>query len=188
MSRSRTGRGRTGSELQFSRTGCDRRHRDCRGSCDRRVKTRGAKRAISLPVSVPVAYGPDAARPLSVSVSASHRSSFDTPQVRDIYTVDVRKHGDAAMIFARPCRTTREACTLDRNGTGHALRRCTCDRRVRTGSRAHGLNRRIEKNKEIAMLAIEDPESLAPRSRLAQPMKCPNERNCEAPVGWSPCG
>ena len=76
--------------------------------------------------------------------------------MRDIYTVDVRTHGDADSIrealvqqLVKPVRWTETIRAMRR-------RRRTRDRRMRPGPRADGLNRRIEKNKEIAMLAIED--------------------------------
>jgi [acyl-carrier-protein] S-malonyltransferase len=80
--------------------------------------------------------------------------------VPDIYTVDVRTHGDAASIrdalvqqLVKPVRWTETVRALIAGGA-KALIECG-PRGVLTA-----LNRRIDKNKDIAMLAIEDAESL----------------------------
>jgi [acyl-carrier-protein] S-malonyltransferase len=123
------------------------------------AKGKGAKRAIKLPVSVPshsALMGPAAAR-LGEKLQAIQ---FATPEVRDIYTVDVRRHGDADSIrralveqLVKPVRWTETVQAMLGAGV-RVIVECGPSR-VLTG-----LNRRIEKNKEIAMLAIEDPESL----------------------------
>jgi [acyl-carrier-protein] S-malonyltransferase len=123
------------------------------------AKGRGAKRAIKLPVSVPshsALMAPAAAR-LGEKLQAIQ---FATPEVRDIYTVDVRRHGDADSIrkalveqLVKPVRWSETVQAM--LGTGVRVIVECGPNRVLTG-----LNRRIEKNKEIAMLAIEDPESL----------------------------
>ena len=59
------------------------------------LKAKGAKRAIKLPVSVPSHSALMAACGRTARRSGCSRLQFDTPKVRDIYTVDVRKHGDA---------------------------------------------------------------------------------------------
>ena len=123
------------------------------------LKTRGAKRAIKLPVSVPShsAMMAPAAEKLAQRLKDTH---FDAPQVRDIYTVDVRKHGDADSIrealvqqLVKPVRWTQ---TIQAIVAGGARVIVECG----PGRVLTGLNRRIEKNKEIAMLAIEDGDSL----------------------------
>lgn len=123
------------------------------------VKARGAKRAIKLPVSVPShsAMMAPAAEKLAQRLA---QTQFDSPQVRDIYTVDVRKHGDATSIrealvqqLVKPVRWTQ---TIQSIVTGGARVIVECG----PGRVLTGLNRRIEKNKEIAMLAIEDSDSL----------------------------
>jgi [acyl-carrier-protein] S-malonyltransferase len=123
------------------------------------VKERGAKRAIKLPVSVPshsTMMAP-AAEKLAQRLSQTH---FDAPQVRDIYTVDVRKHGDAGSIrealvqqLVKPVRWTQTIQAIVASGA-RVIVECG------PGRVLTGLNRRIEKNKEIAMLAIEDGDSL----------------------------
>lgn len=123
------------------------------------LKAKGAKRAIKLPVSVPShsALMAPAAAKLEQRLGEIR---IDQPTVRDIYTVDVRKHGDAASIRAalvqqlvKPVRWTE---TIQAIVAGGARVVIECG----PGRVLTGLNRRIEKNKEIAMLAIEDSASL----------------------------
>lgn len=123
------------------------------------AKARGAKRAIKLPVSVPShsALMAPAAEKLAQRLQAT---PIGQPEVRDIYTVDVRKHGDASSIrealvqqLVKPVRWT---ATIQAIVAGGAQVIVECG----PGRVLTGLNRRIEKNKEIRMLAIEDSESL----------------------------
>lgn len=123
------------------------------------LKARGAKRAIKLPVSVPShsALMAPAAEKLAQRLADT---SIRTPQVRDIYTVDVRKHGDADSIRAalvqqlvKPVRWTETIQSMIAGGI-RVIVECG------PGRVLTGLNRRIEKNKDIAMLAIEDTDSL----------------------------
>lgn len=124
------------------------------------ARSKGAKRAIKLPVSVPShsALMQPAAQRLTTRLQ---EISFGTPDVKDIYTVDVRKHGDAASIrqalveqLVKPVRWTE---TIQAMLAGGARAVIECG----PGRVLTGLNRRIERNKDIAMLAIEDAESLA---------------------------
>src|SRR5688572_7720412 len=123
------------------------------------AKSKGAKRAIKLPVSVP-SHSPlmqPAAERLAVKLE---QVKFGPREVRDIYTVDVRKHGDEADIrkalveqLVKPVRWTE---TIQAMLAGGARVIVECGPKgVLTG-----LNRRIERNKDIAMLSIEDAESL----------------------------
>lgn len=123
------------------------------------LKARGAKRAIKLPVSVPShsAMMAPAAEKLAARLQST---SFGQPQVADIYTVDVRKHGDASSIrealvqqLVKPVRWTQTIQAIV-GGGARVIVECG------PGRVLTGLNRRIEKNKEIAMLAIEDADSL----------------------------
>jgi len=124
------------------------------------LKTKGAKRAIRLPVSVPShsALMRPAAERLAQRLADV---KLNPSQVRDIYTVDVRKHGDAASIrqalveqLVKPVRWTETIQAIVAAGA-RVIVECGPGRILTP------LNRRIEKNKEISMLAIEDPESLA---------------------------
>jgi [acyl-carrier-protein] S-malonyltransferase len=123
------------------------------------LKTKGAKRAIKLPVSVPShsALMQPAAERLAEKLKSIQLAQ---PQVRDIYTVDVRTHQDAASIrealvqqLVKPVRWT-ETVRAILGGGAKTLIECG------PGKVLTGLNRRIDKNKDIAMLAIEDAESL----------------------------
>jgi [acyl-carrier-protein] S-malonyltransferase len=132
------------------------------GAVDRAIevlKEKGAKRAIKLPVSVPshtALMKPAAERLAEFLADIELRSG----EVRDIYTVDVRKHGDAASIrtalieqLVKPVRWTQ---TIQAMVAGGARVIVECG----PGRVLTGLNRRIEKNKDIEMVAIEDAESL----------------------------
>lgn len=122
-------------------------------------KAKGAKRSMKLPVSVPShsALMQPAAEKLAPRLAATQ---FNTPEVRDIYTVDVRKHGDAAAIrtalveqLVKPVRWTETVRAMLAGGVT-AIIECG-PKGVLTS-----LNRRIDKNKDLSMLAIEDAESL----------------------------
>lgn len=123
------------------------------------AKARGAKRAIKLPVSVPShsALMAPAGERLAQRLQDIE---FAQPQVRDIYTVDVRKHGDAAAIrvalveqLVKPVRWTETVRAMIGAGA-RVIVECG------PGKVLTGLNRRIEKSKELVMVAIEDPASL----------------------------
>jgi [acyl-carrier-protein] S-malonyltransferase len=123
------------------------------------AKSKGAKRAIKLPVSVP-SHSPlmqPAAERLATKLQ---QVKFGPREVRDIYTVDVRKHGDEASIrqalveqLVKPVRWTATIQAMLADGT-RVIVECG-PKGVLTG-----LNRRIERNRDIAMLSIEDAESL----------------------------
>lgn len=123
------------------------------------LKAKGAKRAIKLPVSVPSHSA--LMQPAAERFAEKLKSiQFAQPQVRDIYTVDVRTHRDAASIrealvqqLVKPVRWTETVRAILAGGA-RTLVECG------PGKVLTGLNRRIDKNKEIAMLAIEDSESL----------------------------
>jgi [acyl-carrier-protein] S-malonyltransferase len=123
------------------------------------AKTKGAKRAIKLPVSVPShsALMQPAADRFGEKLQ---QVKFGAREVRDIYTVDVRKHGDDASIrkalveqLVKPVRWTETIKAMLADGA-RVIVECG------PGGVLAGLNRRIERNKDIAMLAIDDAESL----------------------------
>jgi [acyl-carrier-protein] S-malonyltransferase len=123
------------------------------------AKSKGAKRAIKLPVSVPSHSA--MMRPAADQLAARLESTaIAVPQVKDIYTVDVRKHTDAAGIrtalVEQLVKPVRWSATVQAMVAAGARVIIECG----PGRVLTGLNRRIEKNKEIAMLAIEDSESL----------------------------
>ena len=123
------------------------------------LKNKGAKRAIKLPVSVPShsALMQPAAERLADKLRGIN---FATPEVSDVYTVDVQTHKDADGIrgalvqqLVKPVRWTE---TVRAMLAGGAKTLVECG----PGKVLTGLNRRIDKNKDLAMLAIEDMESL----------------------------
>ena len=123
------------------------------------LKSKGAKRAMKLPVSVPshtVLMQP-AAELLAEKLKGIE---FSLPEVRDIYTVDVRTHQRPDSIrqalveqLVKPVRWTDTVRAMLGNGA-KVLVECGPKGVLTT------LNRRIDKNKDIGMVAIEDPESL----------------------------
>lgn len=123
------------------------------------AQARGAKRAIKLPISVAchsTLMQPAAAR-LADKLQAT---PFTTPQVRNIYTVDVRLHGGpeemrAALVeqLVKPVRWTETVQAMVASGV-RTIVECG------PGRVLTGLNRRIERSKDITMLAIDDPASL----------------------------
>ena len=131
------------------------------------AKAKGAKRAIKLPVSVP--SHSRLMTPAAERLAERLRNTvFATPQVRDIYTVDVRKHGDSDSIrtalveqLVKPVRWTDTIRAMLADGA-RIIVECG------PGRVLTGLNRRIEKNKEVAMVAIEDPESLQQALQLCR--------------------
>lgn len=123
------------------------------------LKSKGAKRAIKLPVSAP-SHCPlmqPAAERLAARLA---QVSIDAERARNVYNVDVRKHGDADQIrdalvrqLVGPVRWTQTILAVAAQGA-RVIVECG------PGRVLTGLNRRIEKNRDIAMLAIEDAQSL----------------------------
>jgi [acyl-carrier-protein] S-malonyltransferase len=123
------------------------------------LKAKGAKRAIKLPVSVPSHSA--LMQPAAERLEERLRSVEVKPaEGLDIYTVDVRKHSDADGIrralveqLVKPVRWTQTIQAIVASGA-RVIVECG------PGRVLTGLNRRIEKNKEIEMIAIEDADSL----------------------------
>lgn len=123
------------------------------------AKSKGAKRAIKLPVSVP-SHSPLMQPAAALLAEKLQNTAITQPEIREIYTVDVRKHDDAMGIrkalveqVVKPVRWTETIQAMLASGVRVVVE---CG----PGRVLTGLNRRIEKNREIAMLPIEDPESL----------------------------
>jgi [acyl-carrier-protein] S-malonyltransferase len=124
------------------------------------LKSKGAKRAIKLPVSAPSHSA--LMQPAAASLADRlQRVAFDAPRARSVYNVDVSTHGDASAIrdalirqLVGPVRWTETIRAIVASGA-RAVVECGPGRVLTS------LNRRIEKNREIAMLAIDDPDSLA---------------------------
>jgi len=132
------------------------------------AKSKGAKRAIKLPVSVP-SHSPLMQPAAERLATRLQQVKFGPREVRDIYTVDVRKHGDEASIrkalveqLVKPVRWTETIRAMLADGA-RVIVECG-PKGVLTG-----LNRRIERNKDIAMLSIEDAESLQQALQACSP-------------------
>ena len=124
------------------------------------AKARGAKRAVTLPVSVPSHS--------SLMRGAAERlrerlASMDVrrPQVRYVSAVDAAEHADPADIvailvrqLASPVRWSATVAALTARG---ATRLVECD----PGKVLTPLNRRIDRRPEIQCVALEDAASLA---------------------------
>lgn len=123
------------------------------------LKSKGAKRAIKLPVSVP--SHTTLMKPAAEQLQ-HHLQTVDLKpsEVADIYTVEVRKHTDAQSIrsalveqLVSPVRWTQTIQAMLASGV-RVIVECG------PGRVLTGLNRRIERSKDVQMLAIEDVESL----------------------------
>lgn len=124
------------------------------------LKTRGAKRAVLLPVSVP--------SHCSLMIAAAHRFEarladvpMAVPRIPYLSAVDAARHQDPADIrrllvrqLSSPVRWTDTVRALSAAGVSHIIE---CG----PGKVLTGLNRRIEKRAGLDFLAIEDPASLA---------------------------
>lgn len=128
-------------------------------------KARGAKRALLLPVSVPSHSS------LMRGAGERLRERLASVAIREpaveVYAIGLQRHRNAAQIrdnlvaqLSGPVRwsdTVREI--VDRGAT--------CIVECGPGKVLTGLNRRIVKNREVAMLAVDDPATLA--AALAPP-------------------
>jgi [acyl-carrier-protein] S-malonyltransferase len=124
------------------------------------AKARGAKRAVTLPVSVP------SHSRLMIGAAArlaERLASVDLhmPDVRAVYTVDVQTHASPDGIrrslkeqLYKPVRWSETVRAMLASGVT-TLVECG------PGKVLTSLNRRIERRPELAMLAVEDPEGLA---------------------------
>lgn len=130
------------------------------------LKNKGAKRALILPVSVP--SHTELMRPAAVQLAERLSGiEFKTPETA-VYTVGMRTHSSATDIrqalfdqLVGPVRWTDCVKTILETGV-NVLIECG------PGKVLTGLNRRIDRNKDIAMLAIEDSASLAEALNLVK--------------------
>jgi [acyl-carrier-protein] S-malonyltransferase len=123
------------------------------------ARRRGAKRVVLLPVSVPAHS--TLMKPSSDKMRARlQETEFKPPLVPEIYTVDVKKHGDPNEIRAalveqlyKPVRWVETVRSMVAQGV---------DRIVECGPGRvlSGLNTRIERRQEIHVHAIDDPRSI----------------------------
>jgi [acyl-carrier-protein] S-malonyltransferase len=122
------------------------------------LKAKGAKRALDLPVSVP--SHTELMRPAAEQLAERLQLIEIKTPATAIYTVDMRIHGAAADIrralyeqLVGPVRWTDCVKTILASGIKTIIE---CG----PGKVLTGLNRRIDRNKELLMLALEDPASL----------------------------
>jgi [acyl-carrier-protein] S-malonyltransferase len=124
------------------------------------ARSRGAKRAVALPVSVPShsslmigAADELAARLAGVDIRM--------PNVPDVYTVDVKRHetpdGIRASLREQLFKPVRWADTVRAMLAAGATTLVECG----PGKVLTSLNKRVERRADLKWLAIDDPESLA---------------------------
>ncbi len=122
-------------------------------------KAKGAKRALDLPVSVP--SHSSLMRPAAARLRERlEQTEVRSPLVPEIYTVDVRKHGHPqgirAALVQQLYSPVRWAETVRRMVANGATDIVECG----PGKVLTGLNRRVERSKEVAVYAVEDSESI----------------------------
>ncbi|HLW23596.1 MAG TPA: ACP S-malonyltransferase [Steroidobacteraceae bacterium] len=120
---------------------------------------RGAKRAIALPVSVPAHSS--LMMPAAEALRARLESArLDAPSAIAVYGVDVRIHTEPVAMRAALVRQlhtpVRWAATVRAMLDAGATTLIECG----PGKVLTSLNRRIDKNRDLKMLAVEDPASL----------------------------
>jgi [acyl-carrier-protein] S-malonyltransferase len=128
-------------------------------------KARGAKRALPLPVSVPSHSS------LMRGAGERLRERLASVAIREptveVYAIGLQRHRGAAQIrdnlVAQLSGPVRWSDTVRDMVARGATRIVECG----PGKVLTGLNRRIEKNRDIAMLAVDDPATLA--AALAPP-------------------
>ncbi len=124
------------------------------------ARARGAKRAVTLPVSVPSHS--------RLMIGASERLAerlaevdIRMPDVGAVYTVDVRTHespdGIRRALKEQLYRPVRWSDTVRAMISGGARTFVECG----PGKVLTALNRRIERRADLSMLAVEDPDGLA---------------------------
>jgi [acyl-carrier-protein] S-malonyltransferase len=123
------------------------------------ARRRGAKRVVRLPVSVP--SHSSLMKPAAEKMRARLlETEFKPPLVPEIYTVDVKKHGDPNEIRAalveqlyKPVRWVDTVRAMVSQGVDRVVE---CG----PGKVLSGLNSRIERRQEIHVHAIFDPQTI----------------------------
>lgn len=124
-----------------------------------RARGRGAKRALRLPVSAP-SHSP-LMRPAAEQLLERLRQiEVRAPGELEVYAVDLGRHSDPQRIaqalveqLYKPVRWAETVRDMIARGA-RVFVECG------PGKVLTGLNRRVERNKDIAMVAIDDPASL----------------------------
>jgi [acyl-carrier-protein] S-malonyltransferase len=129
---------------------------------------KGARRAIALPISVPAhsSLMQPAAQQLQARLEST---AFTPPSAVAVYGVDIRTHGSAAGIRAGLVKQLYTpvywAATVRTMITAGATQIVECG----PGKILTGLNRRVDKNRDLKMSALEDPQSLDDALAAAKP-------------------
>jgi [acyl-carrier-protein] S-malonyltransferase len=130
------------------------------------ANAKGAKRALSLPISVPAhsSLMQPAAEKLRARLSSTAVAAIAGVSV---YGVGVKLHGDAAAI--REALVKQLHTPVYWAATVRAMIASGVNEIVECGPGKvlTGLNRRIDKNKDLKMMALEDPASLEEALRMA---------------------
>ncbi len=121
---------------------------------------KGARRALALPISVPAhsSLMQPAAEQLRVRLESTE---FTRTSGVTVYGVDIKAHADAAGIRAGLVKQLYTpvywAATLRTMIAAGATQIVECG----PGKVLTGLNRRVDKNRDLKMMALEDPQGLA---------------------------
>jgi [acyl-carrier-protein] S-malonyltransferase len=120
---------------------------------------KGARRALALPISVP------AHSSLMQPAAEQLRARLETTELAApvgvaVYGVDIKTHGDAGSIRAGLVKQLYTpvywAATVRTMITAGATAIVECG----PGKVLTGLNRRVDKNRDLKMIALEDPQAL----------------------------
>ncbi len=120
---------------------------------------KGARRALALPISVPAhsSLMQPAAEQLRARLETT---AFSAPSGVAVYGVDIKTHGDANSIRAGLVKQLHTpvywAATVRTMITAGATEIVECG----PGKVLTGLNRRVDKNRDLKMIALEDPAAL----------------------------
>jgi [acyl-carrier-protein] S-malonyltransferase len=123
------------------------------------ASAKGARRALALPISVPAhsSLMQPAAEQLRARLEAT---ALAAPAGVAVYGVDIKTHGDADGIRAGLVKQLYTpvywAATVRTMITAGATEIVECG----PGKVLTGLNRRVDKNRDLKMIALEDPQAL----------------------------
>jgi [acyl-carrier-protein] S-malonyltransferase len=124
------------------------------------AKARGAKRAVLLPVSVPV-HSPLMRAPAEKLAARLAQVEFRMPNVPDVYTVDVRTHQSPEGIRAALKEQLFKPVLWSATVKAMLARGVTTLVECGPGKVLTSLNRRIERRPDLKMLAIDDTATVA---------------------------
>jgi [acyl-carrier-protein] S-malonyltransferase len=120
--------------------------------------TKGARRAIALPISVPAHSS--LMRPAAERLRERLQAIEVMPAAVPVYGVDVKRHGGPDEIRAAVVKQLHSpvywAATVRTMISAGATHIVECG----PGKVLTSLNRRVDKNRDLKMLALEDPQSL----------------------------